>query len=45
MLAHPPFTPPAAFTDPSAALAQARQIYDAACAHLRAALAALAALG
>ena len=40
MLAHPPFTPPAAFTDPSAALAQARQIYDAACAHLRAALAA-----
>ena len=40
MVSHAPFTPPVAFTDPAAALAQAQQIHDAGCAHLRAALAA-----
>ena len=39
MILQPPFSPPVPFDDAAAALAQARRIYDAGCAHLRAALA------
>ena len=38
MISLPSFVPPESFTDPAAALAQAKRIYDAGVAHLRTAL-------